>query len=171
MKLLRDTPTSSGEPSAAKRGSSLSSVKLCSRPLPKPDARIERDGLGRDAGRDAGARARAAGMRTPRRPRRGSAGSSAWYAARPACASGTRPPGFAPRTARAPGARSAYTSLTMQAPAAIAARHDRGLAGVDGDGDVEPAAMPSITGTTRSSLDRLGHRAARRAASIRRPHR
>src|ERR1700730_9139222 len=36
MKLLRDTPTSSGAPSAAKRESSFSSVKLCASPLPKP---------------------------------------------------------------------------------------------------------------------------------------
>src|SRR5580698_8519103 len=36
MTLLRETPTSSGAPSAAKRGSSLNSVKLCSKFLPNP---------------------------------------------------------------------------------------------------------------------------------------
>ena len=36
MKLFRDTPTKSGEPSATNRGSSLSRVMLCSNPLPKP---------------------------------------------------------------------------------------------------------------------------------------
>src|SRR5450631_35941 len=36
LKLFRDTPTKSGEPSATSRGSSLSRVMLCSNPLPKP---------------------------------------------------------------------------------------------------------------------------------------
>ena len=46
---MRDTPTNSGASSAAKRGSSLNSVKLCSKFLPKSKSRIERDGIARDA--------------------------------------------------------------------------------------------------------------------------
>ena len=129
-----------------------SSARLCSQALAEPEPRIERDGLARRCPPRCMPPAARAGTRTPRSPRPGSAGWPAWYAAPPACASGTR------RRRRrgpwrAPGARSAYTSLTMQAPAATAAAMTSGLLVSMEIATRVAAAMRSMTGTTRGDLD------------------
>ena len=94
--------------------------------------------------------------RALRRRRRRSAAPPASSAARPACASGTRRR-RSPRTASsAPGRRSASTSLTIAAPAAIAARITAGLR-VSTDTATPSPASASSTGSTRSQLFALGH--------------
>jgi len=50
---LREVPISVGKPSATSRSSARSSARLCSGSFPEPDAGVEHDVLGRDAGGDA----------------------------------------------------------------------------------------------------------------------
>ena len=57
MKRLRDTPTTTGHPSATSRGSSRSTASECSLRLANPNARIERDRVRGDAGALGGSRA------------------------------------------------------------------------------------------------------------------
>ena len=87
----------------------------------EPKSRIERNGLAGHAGLDAGTPFVRQELASPRPPRHHSADCPASYAAHPACASDTRPTWDCGRDRARPGARSAYTSLTMQAPAATAA--------------------------------------------------
>ena len=94
---LRDSPASTGSPSAASSGRRRSSSRLCSRvlPKPKPGSMTSRDAA-MPAATQAATRA-AQERRGPRPPRRRSAARPASCAARPACASGRpRTPSRAP---------------------------------------------------------------------------
>ena len=157
MKLLRDTPTKSGDPRAAIRGSALSSARLCSNPLPKPTP-----GSSAMASRDTPAAMQAC-RSVSRKPH--TSATTSWYCGcccmvrgSPCmCIKHTPTPACAAQ-ARAPGARKAYTSLTMQAPAAAAAAITPGLLVSMEMATSRVRAMRSMTGSTRCDLHRFIHR-------------
>jgi hypothetical protein len=129
MKLLRDTPPAAANP-APPGAAALEQRHVVLQTLAETHARIDAIASRAMPARQAGVALRSKNSHTSPL-RHGTPGSAAWYAARPACASDTlRLPAPAAQS-RAPGARSAYTSLTMHAPAAVAAAITRGLAGVD----------------------------------------
>ena len=138
---LREVPIATGRPSATSSSRRRSSSRLCSVVLPNPIPGSSTIRSSAIAVRDGELQPLLEERLDLGRRRRRSAGRAASCAARRACASGSSRRSAAATTSAIVGSpRSAVTSLTSVAPAAIAAAGDRRLRGVDRD--LAPASRP-----------------------------